>query len=85
MSANEAKLIRIKDVIAISGLKRSTLYANISKGTFPSQIKLGERCSAWVESEILAVNQARIAGKSEQDIKELITQLKNQRQQNCFQ
>lgn len=85
MLANEVKLIRIKQVQAISGLKRSTIYAYISKGIFPSQIKLGERCTAWVESEIFAVNQARIAEKSEQEIQELIAQLKARRQQIGFQ
>ena len=85
MSADKVKLIRIKQVQAISGLKRSTLYAYISKGIFPSQIKLGERCAAWVENEILTVNQARIAGKSDQEIKELVRQLLIQRHQLSYQ
>lgn len=81
MLAEKVKFIRINEVKAISGLKRSTLYAYISQGIFPSQIKLGERCVAWIESEILAINQARIAGKSAQEIKELVRQLIAQRQQ----
>jgi len=85
MSPNKVKFIRINEVKAISGLKRSTLYAYISQGIFPSQIKLGERCAAWIESEILAVNQARIAGKSPQEIKELVRQLIAQRQQVSYQ
>jgi prophage regulatory protein len=85
MLANQVKLIRIKEVQAVSGLKRSTIYAYIEKGIFPSQIKLGERCVAWVESEILAVNQARIEEKSEQEIQELIVQQKKRRQQISFQ
>lgn len=85
MLANQVKLIRIKEVQAVSGLKRSTIYAYIEKGIFPSQIKLGKRCAAWVESEILAVNQARIEEKSEQEIQGLIVQLKKRRQQISFQ
>lgn len=84
MLAEKVRFIRINEVKAISGLKRSTLYAYISQGIFPSQIKLGERCAAWIESEILAVNQARIAGKSAQEIKELVRQLIAQRQQVSF-
>jgi prophage regulatory protein len=81
MLSNSIKLIRLKDVISISGLKRATIYSYISKGIFPSQIKLGERIVAWIETEILAVNQARIAGKTEQEIQNLVNQLKIQRQQ----
>ena len=55
-----------KEVIEISGLKRSTIYNYISLGIFPSQIKLGKRCAAWVESEISEVNFARIAERTEQ-------------------
>jgi len=84
MLADKVKLIRLKQVQALSGFKRSTIYAYIGKGIFPSQIKLGERCSAWVESEILAVNFARIAEKSEQEIIGLIRQLKDQRQSNSY-
>ena len=85
MSADKVKLIRINEVAAISGLKRSTIYAYISDGIFPSQIKLGKRCAAWVESEVLAFLQARIAGKTEQEIKELVQQLLIQRQQLSYQ
>mgnify|MGYP006324116847 FL=1 len=85
MLANQVKLIRIKEVQAVSGLKRSTIYAYIKKRIFPSQIKLGKRCVAWVECEILEVNQAQITEKSEQEIQELIAQLKNRRQQIGFQ
>jgi prophage regulatory protein len=85
MSADKAKLIRLKDVISISGLKRATIYSYISKGLFPLQITLGERIVAWIETEILAVNQARIAGKTEQEIQNLVSQLKIQRQQISLQ
>lgn len=74
MLAKKLKLIRINEVIEVSGLKRSTIYSYISQGIFPSQIKLGLRCVAWVENEILEINSARIANKTEQEIKQLIAQ-----------
>ncbi|SOD17694.1 helix-turn-helix transcriptional regulator [Nitrosomonas ureae] len=84
MLAKNLKLIRIKEVIEISGLKRSTLFVYINQGTFPSQIKLGKRCSAWIENEVLEVNFARIAEKTEQEIKELVANQKELRLQNTF-
>lgn len=84
MLAKNLKLIRIKEVIEISGLKRSTLYDHIKQGIFPSQVKLGERCSAWIQSEVLEVNFARIAEKTEQEIKELIAKQKDLRLQTNY-
>ena len=84
LSNNKSKLIRIKEVMEISGLKRSTIYNYISLGIFPSQIKLGERCAAWLESEISEVNFARIAEKTEQQIKDLIAKQRDLRSQNSY-
>ena len=45
-------LIKLNEVKARTGLSRSSIYAYIDKGIFPAQVKLGERCVAWVDSEI---------------------------------
>lgn len=45
-------LIRLPEVLAKTGLKRSLLYEFISKNEFPKQIKIGDRAVAWIESEI---------------------------------
>lgn len=46
------KLIKLKDVMASTGLGRSTIYKYIEDGTFPKSVSLGCRAVAWVESEI---------------------------------
>lgn len=46
------RIIRLPDVEAKTGLGRSTIYALIKQGRFPAQIKLSERASGWIESEI---------------------------------
>ena len=47
------RFLRLKEVIHITGLSRSTIYAEISKGDFPKQIQLtGSRSVGWLESEI---------------------------------
>lgn len=47
-----SKLIKLKDVMASTGLGRSTIYKYIEDGKFPKSVSLGCRAVAWVESEI---------------------------------
>ena len=74
-------LIRIKKVEEKTGLKKSMVYDLISKGEFPTAIKIGERACAWIESETDAINAARIAGKSADEIRQLVKTLTAKRQQ----
>lgn len=54
------KLLRINQVLEITGLGRSTVYNYVAKKTFPEPIKLGQRSSAWIESEVNAWIESRI-------------------------
>lgn len=56
----ELRLIRLKEVLAICGKSRSSVYDAIKKGEFPSPIKLHGRSSAWIKSEILQWAEACI-------------------------
>ena len=62
-----------------TGLSRAAVYAYVGKGLLPKAVKIGERASAWPETEIAAVNAARIAGKSDEEIRELVSSLERQR------
>lgn len=55
------KFLRLKSVMAVTGLARPTIYRYITAGTFPRSIPLGERSVAWLESEILEWMSARVA------------------------
>lgn len=46
------RIIRLPEVIRLTGLKRSSIYAAVQAGTFPPQIPLGERAVGWDESEV---------------------------------
>lgn len=59
------RLIRLPDVIAITGLRRSTVYALIRDNKFPKQVQLGTRGAAWVESEIQDWMMQRIAARQQ--------------------
>ena len=73
------RILRIKQIKAQMGLPNSTIYDHIGKGLFCHPIKLSERCSGWLESEVTAIMGARISGKSEAEIKALVLSLENQR------
>ncbi len=53
----EVRFIKLKEVMAICGKSRSSLYAAIQKGEFPAPVKVGGRASAWIRSEILQWTQ----------------------------
>lgn len=46
------RLMRLKEVLNLTGLRRATLYRKIRTGTFPRQVRISERCAAWRESAI---------------------------------
>lgn len=57
-------LVRLREVIARTGLSRSTIYDRMSQGTFPSPVSLGGgRAVAWVESEVNDWIHARIKAR----------------------
>lgn len=69
------KLIRFATVREITGLARSTIYLRISEGLFPPAVTLGSQSVAWPESEITAINAARIRGADEDQIRALVASL----------
>jgi prophage regulatory protein len=46
------QIIRLPDVKARTGLSRSSIYAAISRGEFPSPLSLGARAVGWRLSDI---------------------------------
>ena len=55
------RLIRLRDVEAKTGLKHSTIYQQIAEGEFPRQVPLGPKAVAWLEAEIDAWIERRLA------------------------
>lgn len=45
-------ILRLPAVKARTGLARSTIYLQVSEGTFPKPIALGPRAVGWVDSQI---------------------------------
>lgn len=47
------KLLRLDEVMELTGSCRSTIYNWMSKGEFPPNKQLGGRTVAWLESDII--------------------------------
>lgn len=62
------RLIRIDEVLHICGLSRSSVYASIQRGEFPTQVKLSKKASAWLYSEVVAWVAARSAARQQSSI-----------------
>ncbi len=50
--SNTERIIRLRTVLARTGLSRSTLYRKIADGTFPPQVKISVHGAGWRESAI---------------------------------
>lgn len=48
-----SRILRFKQVAALVGLGKSSIYRKVQEGTFPKPIKLGsERASGWISTEV---------------------------------
>lgn len=52
ISDEKLRLLRISDVINLTGLPKSTIYLKIKNKQFPTQLQIGSRSVAWLENEI---------------------------------
>ena len=51
--ASSNKVIKLKEVKKLTTLSTASIYRQIKDKSFPKQIKLGERSSAWFYEEII--------------------------------
>lgn len=57
------KLLTVKETLARTSIKRSTMYEMIRDGRFPRPVQLTPRCTAFVESEVTDWINERIAAR----------------------
>ncbi len=56
-------------------VSHASIYNAIKAGTFTKPVQIGQRSVGWPSDEVQAINAARIAGKSETEIRELVNRL----------
>lgn len=62
MSSSETKIfLRLKEVTRRTTYSRTRIYELVNQGAFPRPVRLGGRAVAWLESEVVAWMDGRIA------------------------
>ena len=61
---NNNRFLKLKEVMNITGIARSTIYFWMKQRLFPTPIKLGERSIGWLEADIESWMDERIAESS---------------------
>ncbi|ELR66126.1 Transcriptional regulator [Photobacterium marinum] len=54
------RFMRLKEVMNVTGLSRSSIYNFMAEGTFPKSVPLGGRAVAWVEDEVQEWMEAKL-------------------------
>ena len=73
-------LLRLPAVLDARGVRKSQHYFDIEAGTYTPPVKQGPRVAVWPASEVAALNAARVAGKSDTEIRALVARLVAARQ-----
>ena len=68
-------IYRLPAVKSESGLSRSTIYLRIAQGLWTKPVSLGARAVGWPSGEVAAINAARIAGKTDVEVRALVVKL----------
>ena len=58
-----SRLMRLPEVVQMTGVSRSTIYRWMENGEFPRQISLGANTVAWLESDVEDWIQRRIGNR----------------------
>lgn len=73
------RFLRCASVLVVMGISKSELYRRINAGLFVTPIAYGSRMKVWACSEVNAVADAYLAGKTEDEIRQLVKTLKEGR------
>ena len=68
-------ILRRKQVEAETGYSRSTIYLRIAQGLFIKPVRLGARAVGFPAGEVASLNAARIADKTDAEIRALVSKL----------
>ena len=62
------RLLTLRDVLSITALSRSSVYALMAESRFPKPLRVGSRAVRWVEQEILDFIASRPRGGTERPL-----------------
>ena len=79
------RIERRQDVLNKVKFSRSTLYSRIQQGLFVPPVSLGRRSVGWLEHETDMVLRGLVSGKTDLEIKELVSEVIALRANLCDQ
>ena len=64
-SSNRAqpRFLRLAEVLQMTGMGKTFIYARMKDGTFPKQIQLGSRSVVWNEQEVTQWMEEQMASR----------------------
>lgn len=69
-------ILRMSAVKAETGHRsHASIYTAVRAGLFTKPVPIGQRSVGWPDYEVASINAARIAGRSENEIRELVKAL----------
>ncbi|MEN9374481.1 MAG: hypothetical protein RIR79_2033 [Pseudomonadota bacterium] len=69
-------ILRLDEVMKVLGHRsKASIYNQIRDGLFTKGVLIGHRARGWPDYEVDAILKARIAGQSEEQIRELVKKL----------
>lgn len=63
------RLIKLAEVLKMSGLSRTALYERVRARDFPAPVKLSERSVAWLQSEVNAWIEAKLQARDSRPVR----------------
>lgn len=72
-------ILRLPAIKIRSGYSRSTVYLRISQGLWTKPVSLGPRAVGWPDYECDSLTAARISGKTDAEIRDLVLKLQSAR------
>ena len=78
-AAETYAILRLPEVLRLRGRGKTAHYSDIEEGLFTRPVAIGTRAVGWPEHEVIQLNRARIAGKTDDEIRALVAALETQR------
>jgi prophage regulatory protein len=73
-------ILRLPEVKLVLGHRAdASVYNAIRAGLFPTGVAIGQRAKGWPDYEAQTIAAARVAGKTEEQIRELVKDLYTKR------
>ncbi len=73
-------ILRLTEVLAYTGHRsHATIYNAVKRGMFTKPVPLGKRSTGWPLHEVEAIVAAQVAGLPDDDVRELVELLHEQR------